>query len=77
MAHGASLQASSLLWPVRILCSSSSFSRHRVQAATTQGMAANPHSKDRPADSLPHRLCFCAHRWSSHLGLLPRLRNLL
>lgn len=51
--------------------------RHRVQAATTQGLAAHSDAEDGVADAFHRRLYLCTHRRPSHLGLFPRVTDLL
>lgn len=71
--HGASQQVSAV-----VLCGmTADWSRYCVQAATAQGLAANSDAKDGVADAIHRWLHLCSHRRPSHLGLLPRLRDLL
>lgn len=44
------------------------YSRHRVQATTTEGLAANLDTEGCVADSVHHRIDLCTHRRSYHLG---------
>ena len=49
--------------------------RYCLQAAATQGMAANSDAKDRPSDPVHHWALVRAYRRSTHLGIVASLRD--
>jgi len=64
--------------PVRkfVLCGAFlTLPRYCLQAAATQGMAANSDAKDRASDAVHHWSLVCAYWRSPHLGIVTSLRD--